>query len=77
MSVSVRCPAGSYYSGLQEKCVLCKAGTYQPKEGYLRCYECPKGTWTVGDDAKNFTACRGKVQLLNQTHVNDSSATAN
>ena len=57
----VRCPAGTHYDALQEKCANCKSGTYQNQEGKFECDKCPPGTWTLGDDKKNFTACRGRT----------------
>ena len=55
----VRCPKGTYYDLLHEKCIKCSPGSYQSEEGRFECFKCPEGTSTVGEDSKNFTACRG------------------
>lgn len=44
---------------MHEKCTRCSPGTYQNQEGRFECSECPEGTYTLGEDSKNFTACRG------------------
>ncbi|KAK3728579.1 hypothetical protein QZH41_011661 [Actinostola sp. cb2023] len=58
----IRCPEGTYYNTLKDKCFNCKPGTFQNKEGRFECHQCPEGTWTLGQEAKNFTACREKCK---------------
>lgn len=65
----VRCPKGSYYDSLQEKCIRCSAGSYQSQEGRFECLPCPDGTWTIGNDTGNFTSCQGTNSFLLMTTV--------
>ncbi|XP_071950679.1 sushi, von Willebrand factor type A, EGF and pentraxin domain-containing protein 1-like [Antedon mediterranea] len=54
----VNCPVGTYYNVNSETCMTCPDGMYQDEESQLECKKCAEGTWTVGDNAKNFTSCR-------------------
>ncbi|KAF6106106.1 signal peptide, CUB domain and EGF like domain containing 2 [Phyllostomus discolor] len=38
----VSCRAGTYYDGLQERCILCPNGTFQNEEGQITCEPCPR-----------------------------------
>ncbi|XP_059959649.1 signal peptide, CUB and EGF-like domain-containing protein 2 isoform X4 [Mesoplodon densirostris] len=37
----VSCRAGTYYDGVQERCILCPNGTFQNEEGQITCEPCP------------------------------------
>lgn len=45
---------------MTQKCEICKDGTFQDVEGQFGCKKCLPGTSTFGNDAKNFTACKGE-----------------
>ena len=64
LSLSVECPAGSYYNKDSQSCQNCQEGTFQNKSGQMACEPCPAGTWSVGGHAKNFTECYGKSNRL-------------
>ncbi|XP_057363334.1 signal peptide, CUB and EGF-like domain-containing protein 2 isoform X4 [Manis pentadactyla] len=38
----VSCRAGTYYDGVQERCLLCPNGTFQKEEGQITCEPCPR-----------------------------------
>ncbi|XP_073072264.1 signal peptide, CUB and EGF-like domain-containing protein 2 isoform X9 [Manis javanica] len=38
----VSCRAGTYYDGVQERCLLCPSGTFQNEEGQITCEPCPR-----------------------------------
>uniref|UniRef100_A0A8C9CH25 Signal peptide, CUB and EGF-like domain-containing protein 2 n=1 Tax=Phocoena sinus TaxID=42100 RepID=A0A8C9CH25_PHOSS len=38
----VSCRAGTYYDGVQERCILCPNGTFQNEEGQITCEPCPR-----------------------------------
>ncbi|XP_049746286.1 signal peptide, CUB and EGF-like domain-containing protein 2 isoform X3 [Elephas maximus indicus] len=41
-SQCVNCRAGTYYDGVQERCILCPNGTFQNEEGQITCEPCPR-----------------------------------
>ena len=55
----VRCPVGSYFDDDSEKCKVCSEGTFNNKEGALKCTPCPAGQWTYTNRSENVTSCRG------------------
>ncbi|XP_033104655.1 sushi, von Willebrand factor type A, EGF and pentraxin domain-containing protein 1-like [Anneissia japonica] len=54
----VNCPVGTYYNLDSDTCMTCTAGMYQDEESQTECKHCEEGTWTVGNNAKNFTSCK-------------------
>ena len=57
----VKCPAGTYFNIVSEKCESCAIGTYQAKEGHLTCLVCPRNTSTTSDNTKTIKECKGKI----------------
>ena len=45
---------------MTSNCEKCKDGTFQDVEGQFGCKKCQPGSSTFGDDAKNFTSCKGE-----------------
>ncbi|EDO49614.1 predicted protein, partial [Nematostella vectensis] len=61
-SSSRECLICDFCSTIGVCCMRCKPGTYSSHEGSLKCYSCPEGSWTLGDEAKNFTSCTEKCK---------------
>ncbi|XP_036989781.2 signal peptide, CUB and EGF-like domain-containing protein 2 isoform X4 [Artibeus jamaicensis] len=61
----VSCRAGTYYDGLQERCILCPNGTFQNEEGQITCEPCPRpenpGALKT-PEAWNVSECGGLCQ---------------
>ncbi|XP_044921783.1 signal peptide, CUB and EGF-like domain-containing protein 2 isoform X2 [Mustela putorius furo] len=61
----VRCRAGTYYDGEQERCILCPNGTFQNEEGQITCEPCPRpenpGALKT-PEAWNVSKCGGLCQ---------------
>ncbi len=55
----VKCPAGTYFNIVSERCESCEIGTYQPREGELTCVVCPRNTSTASDNTKSVNECKG------------------
>lgn len=54
-SLSVVCPAGSFYS--DGKCDACPRGSYQAEAGQEFCTPCPSGTSTAAQGASSPSHC--------------------
>ncbi|XP_057604880.1 signal peptide, CUB and EGF-like domain-containing protein 2 isoform X5 [Hippopotamus amphibius kiboko] len=61
----VSCRAGTYYDGVQERCILCPNGTFQNEEGQITCEPCPRpenpGALKT-PEAWNVSECGGLCQ---------------
>ncbi|XP_024894616.1 signal peptide, CUB and EGF-like domain-containing protein 2 isoform X2 [Pteropus alecto] len=61
----VSCRAGTYYDGVQERCILCPNGTFQNEEGQITCEPCPRpenpGALKTSE-AWNVSECGGLCQ---------------
>eukprot|EP00070_Physeter_catodon_P002479 XP_007105089.3 signal peptide, CUB and EGF-like domain-containing protein 2 isoform X1 [Physeter catodon] len=61
----VSCRAGTYYDGVQERCILCPNGTFQNEEGQITCEPCPRpenpGALEM-PEAWNASECGGLCQ---------------
>lgn len=51
------CPVGTFHDQGSSKCVLCRKGSYQEKEGQASCRECDNGKWTVSTGAVSSNEC--------------------
>ncbi|KAL3108455.1 hypothetical protein niasHT_015377 [Heterodera trifolii] len=49
------CPKGTSF--VNNSCVECPLGTYQDKEGQIRCKQCPEGTYTLQYGALSNDSC--------------------
>ncbi|XP_032213846.1 signal peptide, CUB and EGF-like domain-containing protein 2 isoform X3 [Mustela erminea] len=61
----VRCRAGTYYDGEQERCILCPNGTFQNEEGQITCEPCsrPENPGALKTpEAWNVSKCGGLCQ---------------
>ncbi|XP_053781449.1 signal peptide, CUB and EGF-like domain-containing protein 2 isoform X3 [Desmodus rotundus] len=61
----VSCRAGTYYDGLQERCILCPNGTFQNEEGQITCEPCPRPENPAAlktPEAWNVSECGGLCQ---------------
>ncbi|XP_036906007.1 signal peptide, CUB and EGF-like domain-containing protein 2 isoform X4 [Sturnira hondurensis] len=61
----VSCRAGTYYDGLQERCILCPNGTFQNEEGQITCEPCPRPEnpgASKTPEAWNVSECGGLCQ---------------
>ncbi|GAB6029547.1 hypothetical protein CHUAL_005296 [Chamberlinius hualienensis] len=57
----VKCPVGTFYNVVTEKCQGCSRGTYQFLEGQLSCLVCPRNTSTShGQLAKSSADCKAQ-----------------
>ncbi|XP_056441564.1 signal peptide, CUB and EGF-like domain-containing protein 1, partial [Gadus chalcogrammus] len=56
----VSCGLGTFYSGEQEQCVLCPAGSYQDTLGQLSCEPCPSTEGPGVTGARNVSQCGGQ-----------------
>ncbi|XP_062949130.1 signal peptide, CUB and EGF-like domain-containing protein 2 isoform X1 [Cynocephalus volans] len=61
----ISCRAGTYYDGIQERCILCPNGTFQNEEGQITCEPCPRpenpGALKT-PEAWNVSECGGLCQ---------------
>ena len=60
---AVKCPIGTYFNVVAEKCMGCDIGTYQPNEAHLTCIVCPEKTSTIGNNSKSINQCKGVFVL--------------
>ncbi|XP_072583435.1 signal peptide, CUB and EGF-like domain-containing protein 2 isoform X6 [Vulpes vulpes] len=61
----VSCRAGTYYDGVQERCILCPNGTFQNEEGQITCEPCPRSENPGAlktPEAWNVSECGGLCQ---------------
>nr|XP_055173856.1 signal peptide, CUB and EGF-like domain-containing protein 2 isoform X4 [Nyctereutes procyonoides] len=61
----VSCRAGTYYDGVQERCILCTNGTFQNEEGQITCEPCPRSENPGAlktPEAWNVSECGGLCQ---------------
>ena len=65
-SLSVKCPAGSFFNVVTAVCAPCPAGAYQPAEGRASCLVCPdkKSTFAKRGGAKSEGDCKGAFSRL-------------
>ncbi|KAK3612390.1 hypothetical protein CHS0354_031986 [Potamilus streckersoni] len=51
------CPAGSYLPSPFSDCILCSAGTYQPRTGQNACLPCPVGSYQTKPGSTSCILC--------------------
>lgn len=56
----VNCPGGTFFNVINEACVGCQRGTYQPEEGQLTCLVCPNNMSTSQNNSRSIQQCRGQ-----------------
>lgn len=71
MMFSVRCPGGTFFNVLRQKCESCLRGSYQPEEGQYSCHLCPNLTSTHRSNSRSKDDCKGKI-LINEIKVNNT-----
>ncbi|XP_063401402.1 sushi, von Willebrand factor type A, EGF and pentraxin domain-containing protein 1-like [Mytilus trossulus] len=65
----IRCPVGTFFNVLQQKCESCLRGSYQPEEGQYTCHLCPNLTSTQSSNSRSKEDC--KAQCLPGTFSKD------
>ncbi|XP_022105682.1 sushi, von Willebrand factor type A, EGF and pentraxin domain-containing protein 1-like isoform X2 [Acanthaster planci] len=51
------CSCGTWYNQESEECDYCPRGSYQDQQAAESCVECPPGTTTADEGAKNSSSC--------------------
>ncbi|XP_038060587.1 sushi, von Willebrand factor type A, EGF and pentraxin domain-containing protein 1-like [Patiria miniata] len=51
------CSSGTWYNKLTGECDYCSRGSYQNQQAAQSCIECPPGTTTATEGAKNSSSC--------------------
>ncbi|CAG2208767.1 Delta-like protein B,Fibropellin-1,Protein jagged-1b,Fibropellin-3,Neurogenic locus protein delta,Protein crumbs homolog 1,Sushi, nidogen and EGF-like domain-containing protein 1,Protein jagged-1,Protein eyes shut,Delta-like protein 1,Protein jagged-1a,Delta-like protein 4,Neurogenic locus notch homolog protein 2,Neurogenic locus notch homolog protein 4,Protein crumbs homolog 2,Neurogenic locus Notch protein,Protein jagged-2,Neurogenic locus notch homolog protein 1,Delta-like protein D,Neurogenic locus not len=65
----IRCPVGTFFNVLRQKCESCQRGSYQQEEGQYSCHLCPNLTSTHRSNSRSKEDC--KAQCLPGTFSKD------